>query len=181
MLLCLFCPGLHVTPARLSLHEGSLDLALLHPTATQLGPINIFWTLLWLQLYLLNPLHLSFHCASFTVFCSLRSRRSPCLSTDSCTLDSLTHVVVTRRCFLPLVHETGTCSDSCTICVSPDYQHVNVHVHGHDKLRHPFALSGCSCQCAAPVCWRLLTCIRDCPFGQTFCNLCLFPECFKLQ
>ena len=98
-----FLPGTARTYCT-SLHEGSLDLAPLHPTATQLGPINIFWTLLWLQLHLLNPQHLSFHCASFTVFCSLRSRRSPCLSTDSCT----PRIVDTCRCDSTMFPSTRT-------------------------------------------------------------------------
>ena len=44
------------------LHHHTLDLALVHPTAAQLGPcINFFWTLLWILLHLLNHLHLSLH------------------------------------------------------------------------------------------------------------------------
>ena len=100
----LICPGLHVLPALLSLHEGSLDLALLHPTATQLRPINIFWTFLWLQLHLLNPLHLSFHCVLSG--CSDHFARVALL-VGVLTLvpfESLTRVVVTRQCLLPLVH-----------------------------------------------------------------------------
>ena len=47
------------------------------------------------------------------MFCSLRSRRSPCQSTDSCTL----RIIDTCRCdstvSRPLVHETETCSAFC--------------------------------------------------------------------
>ena len=127
----LFCPGLHVLPARLNLHEGSLDLALLHPTATQLRPINIFWTFLWLQLHLLNPLHLSFHCVPFKMFWSLRSRRSPCQSTDSCTI----RIIDTCRCDSTVSPRAR--AFPCTAAL---------------ELPQPLAPSGCSWQCAAPVC-----------------------------
>ena len=158
MLLCLFCPGLHVSPARLSLHEGSLDLALLHPTATQLGPINIFWSLVWLQLYLLNPLHLSFHCAPFTVFCSLRSHRSPCQSTDSCTL----RIADTCRCDSTVSPPARTW-DWDLFCFLHHLCVARLPAHQRScpctvavKLRQSVAPSGCSWRCNAPVCWRLL-------------------------
>ena len=97
--------------------------------------------------------------------------------------ESLIHVVVTRQCLLPLVHETGNLF--CFLhhlCVArlPAHQRscpCTVAV----ELRQSVAPSGCSWRCNAPVCWRLLTCIRDCPFGQTFCNFHLFPASFKLQ
>ena len=100
MLLCLFWLGPHVPPASLRLHEGCLDLALLHPTATQLGPINIFP---------LCTLHCSAHSARVALLVRVLT---------PVPFESLTHVVVTRQCLLPLVHETETCSAFCFLCVA---------------------------------------------------------------
>ena len=154
-----------------------IQVLLSRDPATSSGPYCGFNCIFWILCTCLSTVHPS-RCSDHSARVVLHVR-----VLTPVPFESLTHVVVTRQCFLPLVHDTGTCSACCTICVSPDYQHINVHAPCTVavKLRQSVAPSGCSCRCDAPVCWRLLTCIPDCLFGQTFCNLCLLPESFKLQ
>ena len=67
-----------------------------------------------IQLHLLNHLHLSFHCAPCTVFCSLHpSRCSAC----SAVPDS-TGVIAVRQCLLPQVPVVLSPSTAPCVCVT---------------------------------------------------------------